>query len=269
MCRVLSVSSSGYYNWSKRPASKRSQENTKLTQAIKEIFDSEKQRVGSPRITKRLNMSGPIIGKDRVAKIMQKSGWRAKGLKKFKATTNSRHTLPIAPNLLQQDFEAERMNEKWVTDITYISTDEGWLYLAVVLDLYSRMIVGWSISERMTAVLVCDALKMALWRRKRPAGVIVHSDRGAQYGSYEYQGWLTQYGLICSMSNKGDCFDNAAMESWNGRLKVEAIHGERFATRSQAKAQVFEYIEVYYNRLRLHSKLDFVSPEAFEARQVA
>jgi putative transposase len=266
MCRVLSVSRSGYYAWEKQPDSLRSQENTKLTQAIKVIYNDEKQRVGSVRITKRLRASGCLVGRNRIARIMRQEGLRAKGVKKFKATTNSRHNLPVAPNLLQQDFEAVRPNEKYVSDITYIWTNEGWLYLAVVLDLYSRYVVGWAMSERMTATLVCDALKMALWRRKRPTGVIVHSDRGVQYCSHEYQTLLANNGLICSMSKKGDCFDNAAMESWNGSLKVEAIHGEKFATREETKKHVFEYIDVYYNRKRLHSTLGYLSPVAFEAK---
>ncbi len=269
MCRVLSVSRSGYYAWEKEPESLRTQENAKLATAIKVIYDDEKQRAGSPRITKRLQGLGCVIGKNRVARIMRQEGLRAKGAKKFKATTNSRHNLPVAPNLLQQDFEAARPNEKYVTDITYIWTNEGWLYLAVVLDLYSRYVVGWAMSERMTATLVCDALKMALWRRKRPTGVIVHSDRGVQYCSREYQSLLARHGLICSMSKKGDCFDNAAMESWNRSLKVEAIHGEKFVTREEAKKHVFEYIDVYYNRKRLHSKLGYLSPVGFEEKQVA
>lgn len=218
MCRVLSVSRSGYYAWEKEPESLRTQENAKLATAIKVIYDDEKQRAGSPRITKRLQGLGCVIGKNRVARIMRQEGLRAKGAKKFKATTNSRHNLPVAPNLLQQDFEAARPNEKYVTDITYIWTNEGWLYLAVVLDLYSRYVVGWAMSERMTATLVCDALKMALWRRKRPTGVIVHSDRGVQYCSREYQSLLARHGLICSMSKKGDCFDNGAPRMTSQRV---------------------------------------------------
>ena len=204
-----------------------------------------------------------------MAHSLRRQGLRAKGARKYQATTNSNHSLPVAPNLLQQDFSAMRPNQKWVSDITYIGTDEGWLYLAVVLDLYSRIVVGWSMSERMTATLVCDALKMAVFRRHRPHGVIVHSDRGSQYCSREHQQLLSEHQLICSMSKKGDCYDNAAMESWNHSLKVEAIHGERFATRDQAKAQVFDYIEVYYNRQRLHSTLGYLSPVAFELSKVA
>jgi len=200
---------------------------------------------------------------------LRRQGLRAKGARKYKATTNSNHSLPVAPNLLSQDFHADRANQKWVCDITYIATDEGWLYLAVVLDLYSRIVVGWSMSERMTATLVCDALKMAMFRRHRPHGVIVHSDRGSQYCSHDHQALLEKHQLVCSMSKKGDCYDNAAMESWNHSLKVEAIHGERFVTREQARNQVFDYIEVYYNRQRLHSTLGYLSPVEFELSKVA
>lgn len=269
MCRVLSVSPSGYYHWFDRPVSLQAQENAELSRKIKDIFDEEKSRVGAKRIAKRLKAEGTKGGRHRVARIMRLNGWRAKAAKKFKATTNSNHNLPVAPNLLQQNFEASRPNEKWVSDITYIWTNEGWLYLAVVMDLYSRMVVGWALSDRMTSVLVIDALQMALWRRKRPRGVIVHSDRGSQYCSHDYQKLLAEHGLICSMSKRGDCYDNAAMESWNHSFKVEAIHGERFSTRALTKNHVFDYIDVYYNRKRLHSKLGYLSPVYFEEKMVA
>jgi putative transposase len=269
MCRALSVSRGGYYDWKQRPISDRNQANQLLSIAIKRIFDDEKGRSGSPRITKRLQQEGKTVGRHRVASIMKINGWRAKAAKKYKATTNSNHSLPVAPNLLEQNFNADATDQKWVSDITYIWTDEGWLYLAVVLELYSRRVIGWAISERMTATLVCDALVMALWRHQMPKGVIVHSDRGSQYCSVAYQKLFKKHKLICSMSKKGDCYDNAAMESWNHSFKVEAIHGERFLTRSEAKEEVFDYIEVYYNRRRLHSKLGYVSPEAFEAKNVA
>ena len=269
MCRVLTVSRSGYYAWRSRPPSDRAQANTRLALDLHRIFDEHKGRAGAPRITKQLRAEGQRVGKNRVAGVMQVEQLRAKAARKYKATTNSNHKLPVAPNLLEQDFTASAPNQKWVSDITYIATDEGWLYLAVVLDLYSRLVVGWSMAERMTTELVSDALTMALWRRKMPKGVIVHSDRGSQYCSAAYQRLLRNNRLVCSMSKKGDCYDNAAMESWNHSLKVEAIHGERFATREMAKAQVFEYIEVYYNRKRLHSTIGYLSPEAFEARQVA
>lgn len=269
MCRLVSVSRSGYYHWRQRPISAREQANQVLAKDIKRIFHDEKGRPGSPRITRRLQEEGQSAGRHRVARIMRDNGLRAKAAKKYKATTNSNHALPIAPNLLEQNFTADAPDQKWVSDITYIWTEEGWLYLAVVLELYSRRVLGWTIAERMTATLVCDALTMALWRRRMPKGVIVHSDRGSQYCSAAYQKLFNKHQLICSMSKKGDCYDNAAMESWNHSFKVEAVHGERFQTRSEAKYQVFEYIEVYYNRKRLHSKLGFVSPEAFEAKKVA
>ena len=266
---MLSVSCSGYYAWQKKKPSKRLQQNAVLSLKIKAIFDEEKGRAGAKRITERLRKEGLKVGKNRVARLMRLNGWRAKAAKKFKATTNSNHKLPVSPNLLQQNFFADRPNEKWVSDITYIWTDEGWLYLAVVMDLYSRMVVGWSMSERMTSQLVIDALQMAIWRRKKPQGVIIHSDRGSQYCSHDYQKLLAKNGFICSMSKRGDCYDNACMESWNHSLKVEAIHGERFVTRAAAKNHVFEYIDIYYNRKRLHSRLGYVSPVYFETQKVA
>jgi len=269
MCKILRVSSSGYYDWQNRKPSKRSEEKAQLTAEIKSIFTEEKSRAGSIRITKRLKANGRIVGKNRVAKIMKENKWRAKAAKKFKATTNSNHSLPVAPNLLNQNFSATHANEKWVSDITYIWTDEGWLYLATVMDLYSRKLIGWSLSERMTSTLVIDALQTALWSRGLPKNVIVHSDRGSQYCSAAYQDLLRENKLICSMSKRGDCYDNAAMESWNHSFKVEAIHGERFKTRDDARKQVFEYIEVYYNRKRLHSTLGFLSPELFEVKMAA
>ena len=264
MCRVLGVSPSGYYAWLSRTPSKQAQGRALLDAQVREEFERRKGRAGAPRLSRHLGR-----GRRQVAQSLRRQGLRAKAAKKFKATTNSKHSLPVAENLLLQDFTAQRPNQVWVTDITYIGTDEGWLYLAVVLDLFSRKVVGWSMSERMTATLVCDALRTALFRRKRPRGVIVHSDRGSQYCSREHRTLLDQNGLIASMSAKGNCYDNAAMESWNHSFKVEAIHGERFTTRAEAKAQVFEYIEVDYNRNRLHSTLGYLSPEQFEKANAA
>jgi putative transposase len=266
MCRMLHVSTAGYYQWCKQKQSKRTRDNKILDGKIRDAHANEKCRIGSPRVTHRLRQSGFTVGRNRVANRMRSMGLRAKAARKYKATTNSNHALPVAPNLLLQDFSASAPNQKWVSDITYIWTDEGWLYLAVVLDLYARVVVGWSMGERMTTTLVADALKMALYKRKFPKKVIVHSDRGSQYCSREYQGLLGRHNLVCSMSKRGDCYDNAAMESWNHSFKVEAVHGERFLTRSSARAATFEYINVYYNRTRLHSRLGYLSPVAFEAK---
>lgn len=264
MCRVLMVSPSGYYAWRGRALSKRAQARVDLDARVKAEFDARKGRAGAPRLSRHLQ-----CGRHQVAQSLRRQGLRAKAARKYKATTNSNHTLPVAENLLKQNFNAQRPNQVWVGDITYIATDEGWLYLAVVMDLYSRMVVGWSLGSRMPASLVCDALTMALFRRKRPRGTIMHTDRGSQYCSQEHRKLLDRHGLIASMSAKGNCYDNAAMESWNHSLKVEAIHGERFATREQAKAHVFEYIEVDYNRNRLHSRLGYLSPEQFELANAA
>ena len=264
MCRVMMVSASGYYDWCRRGPSAQAQARALLDGEVKLAFEAQKARAGAPRLTLALKAQGCSAGHNQVAASLRRQGLRARAARKFKATTNSNHALPVVANLLNQDFTAEHCDEKWVSDITYVWTDEGWLYLAVVLDLCSRKVIGWSISERMTVRLTCDALRMALQRRGWPRGVIVHSDRGSQYCAKEYRELLTENGLHCSMSARGDCYDNAAMESWNHSLKVEAVHGERFITRAQAKNQLFDYIEVYYNRVRLHSSLGYLSPVQFE-----
>ncbi len=263
---MLHVSRSGFYQWRKQKKSARSESNAILDDKIRDAHAQEKCRIGSPRVTHRLRQSGFNVGRNRVASRMRSMGLRARAARKYKATTNSNHSLPVAPNLLEQNFNTDAPNKVWVSDITYIWTDEGWLYLAVVLDLFARAVVGWSMGDRMTTTLVADALKMALYKRKFPKRVIVHSDRGSQYCSREYQALLSKYFLVCSMSKKGDCYDNAAMESWNHSFKVEAVHGERFLTRDAARAATFEYINVYYNRIRLHSRLGYLSPDAFEAK---
>lgn len=271
MARVLQVSRSGFYAWIQRQSqvSERQCQREALDQQVKAVFESRKKRSGSPRLTLELGELGVHRNPKTIAKSMQRQDLQAKGAAKFKATTNSKHSLPVAPNLLQQDFTAEQPNQKWVSDITYLWTAEGWLYLAIVLDLYSRKVVGWAMSERMTTALVCDALQMALWRRKMPIGVIVHSDRGSQYCARAYQDLLTSHQLQCSMSAKGNCYDNACAESFFHSLKVEAIYGERFSTRQAMRECVFEYIEVDYNRVRRHSANGYLSPEVFEAQQVA
>lgn len=272
MCRVLVASRSGYYRWLSRdqqPTNRKRQRDF-LDQLVADAFTARKKRSGSPMLVLDLKDQGHHYDRKTVAASMKRQHLRAKAARKFKATTNSNHNLPVAPNLLQQDFSAAAPNQKWVGDITYLWTEEGWLYLAVVIDLlYSRLVVGWAIAERMTAELPCQALKMALWRRKMPRGVIVHSDRGSQYCSVQYQALLVQHSLICSMSAKGNCYDNACAESFFHSMKVEIIHGERFATREEMRQTVFEYIEIDYNRTRRHSANGCISPEAFEIQQAA
>ena len=211
MCRVLEASRSGFYAWRQRRArpSKRQQRRQTIDEDVGAAFAARKGRCGSPTLTRDLHEQGLPYNRKTVAASQQRQGLRAKAARKFKETTNSNHNLPVAPNLLEQDFSASAPNQKWVGDITYLSTEEGWLYLAVVIDLYSRLVVGWAMAERMTAQLACDALRMALHRRQRPAGVIVHTDRGSQYCSNDYQALIAQYDLLCSMSAKGNCYDNA------------------------------------------------------------
>ncbi len=271
MARILGVSRSGYYAWRQREGkpSKRQQARARLDRLTAVAFAKGKRRNGSPRLTRDLAEDGHRYDRKTVAGSMQRQNLVAKAGRKFKATTMSDHGLAVAPNLLEQDFGAGRPNEKYVGDITYLWTDEGWLYLAVVLDLYSRKVVGWAMDKRMKSKLVCDALTMALWRRGKPTGVIVHTDRGSQYCSTAYQRIITGHGLKASMSAKGCCYDNAVAESFFHSLKVEAIFGERFRTREQMRQHVFEYIEVDYNRNRRHSANGYISPDAFEALKVA
>lgn len=260
MSRAFGVSPSGFHAWLKRPQSKRDNDNQKLDQKIKVIFDTHKERYGSPRITSELKDQGETCGENRVANRMKTLELKAVAARKYKVTTDSEHSRPVAPNLLEQNFAAEKQNQKWVSDITYLWTDEGWLYLATVMDLFSRSIVGWSMHKRMTKKLICDALLMALWRRGFPKNVIVHSDRGSQYCSGTYQQLLKDNSLRCSMSGRGNCYDNAAMESFFHTLKVEEVHRVRYCTRDQARYRIFEYIESYYNTIRRHSANGNKSP---------
>lgn len=269
MCRVLGIARSGYYAWCSRKLSKRRQQQTQLDRLVAQAYHKRKGRSGAPRLCLDLKASGLPCNRKTVAASMRRQGLRARAARKFKATTNSRHSLPVADNLLRQDFTAAAPNRKWVGDMTYLHTEEGWLYLAVIIDLYSRRVIGWAMNERMTAELACDALRMALWRRKQPQGVIVHTDRGSQYCSAAYRELLRAHRLRGSMSAKGNCYDNACAESFFHSLKVECIHGERFGTHAQMRQTVFEYIETDYNRQRRHSTLGYISPEAFEARMSA
>ena len=269
MARVFEVSRSGYYRWIKPKTSNRSLQQQGLDSQVRSVFDTHKGRYGAPRVQRELSATGVHRNEKTIAASLRRQGLRAKAAKRFKATTYSNHALAVAPNLLEQDFSADRPNEKYVQDITYVATDQGWLYLAVVIDLYSRQVVGWAMSDRMKAGLVCDALMMALFRRGMPKGVIVHSDRGSQYCSKRFQSLIANHQLRCSMSKKGDCYDNACAETFFHSLKVELIHGERYNTREDAKSAIFEYIETYYNRIRRHSSIGYVSPAAFETKSVA
>ncbi|MEQ1706689.1 MAG: IS3 family transposase [Rickettsiales bacterium] len=264
MCGIFRVSSSGFYDWLQRDFSQNRLANDNLDCNIINIYEQHKKRYGSPRIHKELVESGKVLSRQRVARRMQRLGLRAVQSRKFKVTTDSNHDKPVAKNLLQQDFHANHPNQKWVADITYIPTKEGWLYLSVVMDLYSRAVIGWSMGKYIDKQLVCSALTMALFRRKFPKGVIVHSDRGSQYCSTQYQNMLLNNALKCSMSGKGCCYDNAAMESFFHSLKVELVHRINYKTRMEAKNDIFQYIETYYNLKRRHSANDFQAPFVFE-----
>ncbi len=264
MCGVLSVSRSGYYDWTGREPSRREQSNRVLDRRIREIFAHHRQRYGAPRVTEVLDDEGIECSENRVARRMQALGLKAMQAKKFKVTTDSNHSKPVAPDLIEQGFSAMSPNQKWTSDISYVWTDEGWLYLAVVIDLYSRTVVGWSMSRRMTQQLVCDALTMALFRRRFPKGTIIHSDRGSQYCSKQYQRLIKNNGLRCSMGRKANCYDNAVTESFFHTLKVELVHRERYTTRRSARSSIFEYIETYYNRHRKHSAIGHRVPMLFE-----
>lgn len=271
MAITLNVSRSGYYIWrktDKEPGS-RTQRRLIIDKQVKEAFDKSKQRDGARRIQKELEDNGERVNVKTISASMKRQGLVAKAAKKFKVTTDSKHSMPIAPNLLKQDFTATAANQKWAGDITYLWTSEGWLYLAVVIDLYSRSVIGWSMQKTMTADLVSDALTMALFRCGRPKGVIVHSDRGSQYCSKQYRNLIESHQLQQSMSRKGNCWGNACVESFFHSLKVEAIQYEPIMTRKEMRQAVFEYIEVDYNKTRRHSALGYLSPENYELRNSA
>lgn len=265
-CRVLGVARSGFYAWLRRAPSARRRHREELAVKIHAIHQENRRVYGSPRVHRVLTARGESVCENTVASIMREHGVRAKDKAKFvPRTTDSRHENPVAPNTLDRRFEAERPDRKWAADITYIPTDEGWLYLAGVIDLCTRRVVGWSMADHMRAGLVSDAMAMALARRGPGPGLLHHSDRGAQYTSDDYRGLLASHGVAVSMSGKGDCYDNAVIESFWSTLKTELVHHEHYTTREQARASIFHYIEVFYNRQRLHSSLGYKSPEAFEA----
>lgn len=264
LCSVLGVSVSGYRAWKGGgTADRQGLTEAQLLVLIQSIHAELKGAYGSPRMVRELRARGFPASKSRVERLMRENGIRARHKRRYKATTDSKHSLPVAENRLARNFTAGAPNQVWTSDITYLWTDEGWLYLAIVLDLFNREVVGWSLKPRMTADLVADALTMAWFRRKPAAGLIHHSDRGSQYASHSFQEKLAEYGMLCSMSRKGNCWDNAATESWFNSFKNERIFGERFATLEAMKASAFEYIEVFYNRRRLHSTLGYTSPLQF------
>jgi len=264
MCAVVGVSSSGYYAWQKRGESLRWLSNCALLTKVKLAHERSRRTYGSPRITAALKTQGEYCSEKRIARLMQQHGIRAKTSKKFRVTTHSRHHYPVLPNVLNRQFAVSAANRVWVSDITYLWTQEGWLYLAGVLDLYSRQIVGWALGERIDGRLAMTALQQALGRRRPQPGLVHHSDRGVQYAATPYQQLLRDRQVIGSMSRKGNCWDNAVMESFFATLKRELTACEPFVTREEAKAKVFEYIEVFYNRCRRHSTLGYVSPVEFE-----
>ena len=262
MCRHLGVSTSGFYAWRGRPESARARADRRLAVLTREAHEIGRQVYGSPRVHEELKAQGVHVSRKRVIRLMQEQGLKGKTRRRWVKTTHSKHDLPVAPNLLARVFVASRPNQRWVGDITYLRTGEGWLFLAAVLDLYSRMVVGWAVSAIIDRHLVLKALDSALKRRVPDRGLLHHSDRGSQYASEDYQKALEARGIICSMSRKGDCYDNAAMESWFGTLKTEL--GETFSTHADGKRQLFDYIEVFYNQKRRHSALGYVSPAEFE-----
>ncbi len=264
MCRVLAVSESGFYAWRKRPTCRRKREDAHLIQEIQQVFETHNGRYGSPRIHRDLRDEGIRCSRKRVARLMRAEELSARSKRRRVIATKRDETHPVAPNLLNRNFHAKEPNKKWVTDITYIPTKQGWLYLAVILDLYSRMVVGWLMSGNCDEKLVERALEQALTRRRPSAGLLHHSDRGSQYTSQAYQAYLQRYEIQVSMSRKGNCWDNSAMESFFGTLKDECARETIYVSHDEARLALFTYIEVYYNRVRRHSTLGYVSPLNYE-----
>ena len=269
MCKILNVSRSGYHAWIKRPESRGKRENRDLEAKIRVFHAASHGIYGAPRIHRDLTDDGIRCGKNRVARIMRQAGIRSRTKKKFKATTNSKHNFPVAPNLLNQEFKAAAPDHTWVGDITYVHTNEGWLYLAVLLDLFNREVVGWSTSSRLTRQLAIAALQMALGRRVPGKKLMHHSDQGSQYASNDYQKILKEHDFTCSMSRRGNCYDNAVAESFFGRLKSEWVNHNRYQSRSEATQSIFYYIEIFYNRKRRHSSINYVSPQEYETLPLA
>jgi putative transposase len=268
MCEVLGVSRSGYYAWRRRPRSRRDKTNAKLTETIRVIHEESRRIYGSPRIYATLQHRGIACGRHRVARLMREEGIRSKTKRRFRSIATKRAETPAAPNRLERRFTAARPNRVWASDITIVKTAQGWLHLAIVLDLCSRKVVGWATSTAVTQTLALEALQMAFTVRRPKPGLLHHSDRGGQYLSAAYQHLLDEHGALCSMSRPGNCLDNAAVESFFHTLKTELVYQQHYRTREQARLAIFEYVEAFYNRTRLHSTLDYRSPEEYE-RSVA
>lgn len=268
MAEFLDLSASGFYRWKKEP-SKKEQNELELIRNIETIHRSSRKTYGSPRILHQLKGLGFEVSKSRVERLMRKHGIRARAKRKFRVTTDSNHNHPISENILNREFKVAEQDKVWASDITYISTGQGWLYLAVVLDLYSRQVVGWSMSERMTKELCLDALTMALQRRNPGPNLIHHSDRGSQYACHEYRELLAANQITPSMSRKGNCWDNACVESFFHSLKTELVYHENYANREEARSSIFDWIEVFYNRKRIHSTLGYLTPVQYEDRRIA
>lgn len=264
LCRVLGVSQSGYFAWKGRPACRRQHEDMVLLAHVRSAFALSNGTYGSPRMTRELQDGGLAVGRRRTARLMRENGLRARQTRRFRRTTDSHHAWPIAPNLLDQDFSAERPNQKWGSDISYIWTREGWLYLAVVIDLFARRVVGWAMADRLHRELALTALRKALIMRRPAPGLIHHADRGSQYCSADYQAELRNHGLLISMSGKGNCYDNAMVETFFKTLKSELVWRTMFETRRDAEQAIGRYIDGFYNPIRRHSALDFTSPAQFE-----
>lgn len=269
MCKMLGVSTSAYYDWCNRLETLREKADGVLVTLIKEVFEEQRNGCGTRTIKKALARTGHQVSRRRIARLMKASGLFCKTVKKFKATTDSKHSNPVAPNLLNREFTANKANQKWVGDITYIWTTEGWLYLATVIDLFSRRVVGWSMSNRMTKALVNQALRSAINSRRPSRGLLWHTDRGSQYASTSHRKLLKKYGIIQSMSRKGNCWDNSVAESFFHTLKTGLTNHKQYKTREEAQQDIFEYIEIFYNRKRLHSTNDYWSPVDYENMQKA
>lgn len=268
-CALLGVSRSGFYAWGSRGPSLRAAENAELVRVMREIHVQVDRTYGSPRMPAELAVRGLHCSRNRAARLMRAAGLRAKQARRFVVTTDSRHRLPVAPNLVQQDFQTEAPNQLWLSDVTYLATDEGWAFLAVVLDAFSRRVIGWALGRHLTTELVQAALQQALAARRPSPAAVHHSDRGSPYASHSYRGLLATAGLACSMSRSGNCYDNAVVESFFRTLKVERVYDQRYATLEDAQRDLAHYIEVFYNRVRRHSTLGYVSPVVYELQKVA